>query len=111
MSSRRSASLDGGQDGNMMSGRNVAVVLGGMDQIVPAEAIRRYLTCDERAEERWVGKVPVDEDGVEESVSTEKTVGELEVLFNPRLDHAVIFDDAKWTRPLLDLIRRYVHVD
>ncbi len=35
-------------------GRSVAVVLGGKDQIVPAEAIRRYLTGEARPVAHWV---------------------------------------------------------
>ncbi|KAF5378352.1 hypothetical protein D9615_008760 [Tricholomella constricta] len=37
-------------------GRNVAVVLAGKDQIVPAESVRRYLTGMEEACARWVGR-------------------------------------------------------
>ena len=34
--------------------------------------------------------------------------GKLEILFNPRLDHAVLFDDQKWTEPLVQVVRQYL---
>ena len=92
-------------------GRNIAVVLGGLDQIVPAEAVRRYLTHEEKWEARWVGKVPVDEHDRNHGVTPTAEPGgggNLEVLFNPKLDHAVIFDAESFTEPLVDLVRRYV---
>ncbi|KAF8967355.1 hypothetical protein BDZ97DRAFT_1804672 [Flammula alnicola] len=113
-------------------GRNVAVALGGMDQIVPSEAIRRYLTREVKWKENWVGKVDlsdselVDEEelgdwgsildagrggggGYGTSLSgMADAEGKLEVLFNPRLDHAVIFDDPRWTSPLTEVVKRYV---
>ncbi|KAF8967276.1 hypothetical protein BDZ97DRAFT_1916888 [Flammula alnicola] len=113
-------------------GRNVAVVLGGMDQIVPSEAIRRYLTREVKWKENWIGKVDLsdselvdeEESGVRGSIldrgrgggggygtslsGTADAEGKLEVLFNPRLDHAVIFDDPRWTSPLTEVVKRYV---
>ncbi|KAF8163801.1 hypothetical protein B0H34DRAFT_697014 [Crassisporium funariophilum] len=109
------------QDGDVSSSeqsrrveRNVAVVLGGVDQIVPAEAIRRHLTGEERWRERWVGSADVREEeegaglvsGVQ--VGQEHKQGVLEVLFNPRLDHAKIFDVVADSEPLVDVVRRYV---
>ncbi|KAF8967368.1 hypothetical protein BDZ97DRAFT_1804713 [Flammula alnicola] len=113
-------------------GRNVAVVLGGMDQIVPSEAIRRYLTREVKWKENWVGKVDLsdselvdeEESGVWGSIldggrgggggygtslsGKADAEGKLEVLFNPGLDHAVIFDDPRWTSPLTEVVKRYV---
>lgn len=108
-------------------GRNMAVVLGGMDQVIPSEAVRRHLTQEERWRERWTGKAVVDvggrldiqpvvpssnhsrAEGVDLGHNQEShEYGKLEVLFNPKLDHAVIFDEEKWLVPLLDVVRRYV---
>ncbi|KAF8875600.1 hypothetical protein CPB84DRAFT_1853216 [Gymnopilus junonius] len=103
------------------SRRNMAIFLGGMDQIVPAEAVRKYLTCEKRWKERWIG--PNFRKGHEPSgscagddcmtgkhidVGHSEATGKLEVLFNPRLDHAVLFDEEKWTVPLIEVIRKYV---
>lgn len=146
-------------------GRNMAVFLGGMDQIVPAEAIRRHLTRERRCTRRWsakgcdldsgdygdtdtsaraggvveprveqqeeeeeeVRRALDDSDGVVESSSSSISAGKvraaasasdsvyrsgctdmLEVLFNPVLDHAVIFDDETYTEPLVQVVRRYI---
>ena len=99
-------------------GRNMAVVLGGMDQVVPAEAVRRYLTKEEKWKESWVGAVVDDADAVNGMDTAASLVpsgsgdqgrhGRLDVIFNPKLDHAVIFDEDKWTMPLVDVVRRYV---
>jgi hypothetical protein len=45
--------------------RKMAVELGGSDQIIPTEAIRRYLTNEDTWKTRWVGRV-VDGTGEEE---------------------------------------------
>jgi len=114
-------------------GRNLAVVLGGQDQIVPAQAIRRYLTGETMERARWSktfgyspkqGAWPEDEledevlglsnNGTSGTSSLESrrrgnAGGVLDVLFNPVLDHAVVFDEKKYTLPLVDLIRRYIH--
>ncbi|KAF8811418.1 hypothetical protein BYT27DRAFT_7336185 [Phlegmacium glaucopus] len=96
--------------------RNMAVVLGGSDQIIPAEAIRRYLTNEDIWKTRWVGKVDVDSQsevvngsavgGEEEEDRAEGS--QLEVLYDPGLDHAKIFDDEEDIIPLLEVVRRYV---
>lgn len=67
----------------------VAVALSGADQIVHAEAVRKYLTAEEDAKSNWTGD-------------------KLEVLFYPTLDHADIFDAAERREPLLDALRRFV---
>ncbi|KAF9481942.1 hypothetical protein BDN70DRAFT_991545 [Pholiota conissans] len=94
--------------------RNLAIVLGGMDQVVPAEAVREYITREPAMKEYWVGSVDSEgEDLVPVSDTDEagrRGHGSLEVLFNPVLDHAVIFDDPKWTRALLAVVQRYVLV-
>jgi hypothetical protein len=92
--------VTGGLDSNRF--RNMAVVLGGMDQVVPAEAIRRYLTGEKKWKERWLGRIHQDIGQVQVKG------GNLEVLFNPHLDHAVIFDKDKWAIPLLDVVQHYI---
>lgn len=94
------APVTGGLDSTKF--RNMAVVLGGMDQVVPAEAVRRYLTGEKKWKERWLGGIHQDVGQVQ------VTGGNLEVLFNPHLDHAVIFDKEKWAIPLLDVVQRYI---
>ncbi|PPQ91361.1 hypothetical protein CVT25_004128 [Psilocybe cyanescens] len=146
-------------------GRNTAVFLGGMDQIVPAEAIRRHLTKEERWTTRWAlrgsgfdgdsddytpaiptasvsgtaaaaGEVEREEEeevirvlndpsnspsfrGDGSASVKAKAIsslspcqdgeeGMLEVLFNPILDHAVIFDEERYTEPLVEVVRRYI---
>lgn len=118
--------------------RNLAVVLGGMDQVVPSDAIRQYITRESEWKEHWIGRTEGTEGDLvaldaqefpDESESEVGTLlarasssrsagreygrrtpikqGVLEVLFNPRLDHAVIFDDPKWTSALLEVVQRY----
>ena len=92
--------------------RKMAVILGGSDQIIPTEAIRRYLTNEETWKTRWVGRVVDDsclevQTGGEEEEDWEET-GQLEVLYDPKLDHAKIFDDKQDMIPLLEVVRRYV---
>lgn len=103
-------------------GRSAAVVLGGKDQIVPAEAIRRYLTGEARSVAHWVEPSEAEAEAETEARlmvggygSTSQASptriyprGKLEVLFNPVLDHAVIFDEAQWTVPLIEVVRRYI---
>ncbi|KDR69254.1 hypothetical protein GALMADRAFT_145649 [Galerina marginata CBS 339.88] len=79
-----------------------------------------YLTMEARWSERWVGGVSErkhehehgdgdrNRDGEVEGDGEGEGEGKLEVLFNPALDHAVIFDHEKWTEPLLEVVRRYV---
>lgn len=94
--------------------RNMAVILGGSDQIIPAEAIRRYLTNEDTCERRWVGSVVMDDSRsvvLNEAGRQEegREVGnQLEVLYDPKLDHAKIFDDEEDMIPLLEVVRRYV---
>jgi len=94
--------------------RRMAVVLGGSDQIIPTEAIRRYLTNEDTWKARWVGRV-VDEDSQSDVLTgttgedeEEEAGGQLEVLYDPKLDHAKIFDDKQDMIPLLEIVRRYV---
>ncbi|KAF8176980.1 hypothetical protein BJ912DRAFT_691780 [Pholiota molesta] len=118
--------------------RNLAVVLGGMDQVVPSDAIRHYITREAEWKAHWIGRaegaggdlvaletqeVPDESEsevvamlarvsssrsaGPKNGRQTPVKQGVLEVLFNPRLDHAVIFDDPKWTSPLLEVVQRY----
>jgi hypothetical protein len=92
--------------------RKMAVVLGGSDQIIPTEAIRRYLTNEDTWKTRWVGKV-VDDSRLEVLIAGigEEAAGsssQLEVLYDPKLDHAKIFDDRQDMIPLLEVVKRYV---
>ena len=89
--------------------KNMAVILGGSDQIIPAEAIRRYLTNEETCKTRWVGRIvdPLSHDSPSEVLDGEGR-GQLEVLYDPKLDHAKIFDDRRDMIPLLEVVRRYV---
>ena len=93
--------------------RKMAVIVGGSDQIIPTEAIRRYLTNEDIAKRRWVGTVLVDDsqsevmDGGDEAEDRGEG-SQLEVLYDPKLDHAKIFDDKVDMIPLLEVVRRYV---
>lgn len=89
--------------------RKMAIVLGGSDQIIPTEAIRRYLTNEDTWKARWVGKV-VDDSRLEilNGTGEEEDGSPLEVLYDPKLDHAKIFDDKEDMIPLLEVVRRYV---
>ncbi|KAF9053419.1 hypothetical protein BJ165DRAFT_1447444 [Panaeolus papilionaceus] len=128
--------------------RKMAVVLAGLDQVVPSEAVRHHLTQNEEWVERWVGQVDgegeirevtegdweyrfgdtgagmdaevsirverVGEGGNEEEREGEGEdeggggEGTLEVLFNPILDHASIFDSEIDSVPLVEVVRRYI---
>ena len=100
---------------NQQQRRKMAVVLGGSDQIIPTEAIRLYLTNEDDWKARWVGRVMDDDSrsevlngtGEEEEDRAEEG-SQLEVLFDPKLDHAKIFDDKQDMVPLVELVRRYV---
>ncbi|KAJ3516163.1 hypothetical protein NLJ89_g1291 [Agrocybe chaxingu] len=98
-----SSSMD---DRARLERRKMAIFVGGRDQIVPGEAIRRYLTQEERRVERWIGHV--NEYGEFSAVVAPGQEGEVEVFLNPDLDHANIFDTPKARIPLLDVIGRYV---
>ena len=94
--------------------RKMAIVLGGSDQIIPTEAIRRYLTNEDTWKTRWVGRVVVDDSrsevlsGIGEEEDRGTGSNQLEVLYDPKLDHAKIFDDKQDMIPLLEVVRRYV---
>lgn len=77
-----------------LEGREVGVVLSGEDQIVNAEEVRKYLTGEEVAKRRWI-----------------KEGGGLEVLFYPKLDHAMVFDTAERRKAVLDIMHRFVLLD
>jgi len=92
--------------------RKMAVVLGGSDQIIPTEAIRRYLTNEDTWKTRWVGRVVDDSlsevlDGTGEEENRSEG-SRLEVFYDPKLDHAKIFDDKQDMIPLLEVVKRYV---
>lgn len=70
-------------------GRPVAVWLSGKDQIVNSEQVRKYLTEEPIASEYW-------------------TTDTLEVLFDPNLDHATVFDTKDRRKRLLDVLDRFV---
>ncbi|KAF9524466.1 hypothetical protein CPB83DRAFT_909896 [Crepidotus variabilis] len=98
---------------------NMTVFLGGLDQVIPAEGIRRYLTRQDRWSERWSGQVD-QHDGqldIVESLreggtrTASEDGGILDVFFNPKLDHAVLFDDARWTVPLVEVVQRYIRTE
>ena len=71
-------------------GKYICALLSRDDQIVDAGEVRRYLTGGEE-ERRW-----------EE--------GRLEVLFFSGLDHAMVFDTRERSRPVLDVVRRFVRL-
>lgn len=86
-----------------LKGRVVAVALSGQDQVVNSEAVWRYLTRGE------------SEDGEEPSGHRDwRRRGEggsdLEVLWYPELDHAMIFNvRERWMR-LMPVLDRFVHL-
>ncbi|KAG6911416.1 hypothetical protein DXG01_016513 [Tephrocybe rancida] len=104
-------------------GRNVAVVLAGADQIVPAESVRRYLTEEVEPSAKWIGRQWarwVDaEPGLEPEVESARqdvevtnaedvVGGDLEVFFYPNLDHATVFDTPERWGPMLSVLERFV---
>jgi pimeloyl-ACP methyl ester carboxylesterase len=111
-------SVEGDDDdlGRTKGGHNLAVVLAGKDQIVPADTVRGYLTGELQPKARWLGKarcsgpsscsttypwfVKTDEGGVRGRQN-------LEVLFYPELDHATVFDTRERRQPILDVIARF----
>ena len=67
----------------------VAVALSGQDQLVNAEAVRKYLTGEDEEQAYWRGS-------------------RLEVLCYPELDHAMIFNTRRrWSR-LMPVLDRFV---
>ena len=90
--------VNGGMGGRKKC-RNLAVVLAGKDQIVPAEIVRRYLTDDSEPMERWRAKGwgGDDVDG-----------GDLEVLYHAGLDHATALDTPGSRRDILDVLHTFV---
>jgi len=86
--------------------RDLAIFLGGMDQIIPAESIRRYLTQEDRWKERWIGSVERSDSDLDGPPFGFE--GKLEVHFNPKLDHATIFDEQTRMEPLLGVVRQYI---
>jgi len=123
----------GGDDGNGTlsgaGGRNMAVVLAGKDQIIPAETVWGYLTGEPQPRARWVGKaggsgssadslcspgarfVKIDDDddgGGGGGGGGGEDKGKLEVLFYPELDHAMVFDTKDRRRPILDILQRFI---
>ncbi|KAG0707821.1 Alpha/Beta hydrolase protein [Suillus ampliporus] len=70
-------------------GRPVAIWLSGKDQIVNSEQVRKYLTEEQSASEHW---------------ATDR----LEVLFDPDLDHATVFDTKGRRKRLLNVLDRFV---
>ncbi|KAF7976521.1 hypothetical protein HWV62_6341 [Athelia sp. TMB] len=77
-----------------LEGKMVGVVLSGEDQIVEAEHVRKYLTGEDIAQNRWVNKD-----------------GGLEVLFYPGLDHAMVFDTKARRAAVLDILHRFVRLE
>lgn len=75
-----------------LEGKEVGVVLSGDDQIVNAEAVRKYLTGEQEMTRSW-------------------SKDNLEVLFYPGLDHAMVFDTKERRKPLLDIVNRFVRLD
>ncbi|KAI0748753.1 Alpha/Beta hydrolase protein, partial [Daedaleopsis nitida] len=71
-----------------LAGKDVAVVLSGLDQIVDAKEVWQYLTDEDTPVPRWKN-------------------GQLKVLYYPNLDHAQVFDSKKCRRPLVDVLRDF----
>ena len=74
-----------------LEGKKVVVSLSGQDQVVPTREVWKYLTGEEFKEPTnyW-------------------TKDSLEVLYNPSLDHATIFDAQDRYNPLLDILVRFI---
>lgn len=75
-----------------LEGKKVAVSVSGQDQIINGPGVRRYLTGEEEARAYW------EKDG-------------LEVLWNPELDHATVFDTVERRKRLLDVVARFVTLE
>ena len=117
-------------------GRRVTVSLGGRDLIVNTEAVGRYLSRDEKfgisdasysqdrlidiedarslETSRLMHRDPLSH-GVEGPIDGEDwkygtwSGGDLDVLWNPDLDHAQIFDDVASRGRLVKVIQTYSH--
>ncbi|KAF7795762.1 hypothetical protein EIP86_006929 [Pleurotus ostreatoroseus] len=72
-------------------GRRVGVVVGGCDQIVDAEELRRYLTEEDEPTFKWESK-----DGL------------LQVLWYPPLDHAQVFDTPERRSSMVTMLSGFV---
>ena len=72
-----------------LEGKDVAVLLSGLDQIVDSREVWQYLTGEEREPKcRW-------------------KQDRLEVLYYPDIDHAQAFDTAKRRRPFVDILHDF----
>ncbi|KAF9233338.1 hypothetical protein BU15DRAFT_54018 [Melanogaster broomeanus] len=71
-----------------LHGKAVAVALSGQDQVVNSAQVRRYLTGEDEVKKHWKG-------------------GELEVLYHPELDHAMMFDYKDSRRLLINVLDRF----
>lgn len=71
-----------------LAGVRAAVALAADDQIVHAEEVRRYLTGEDAPTPRW------ERDG-------------LEVLWFPKLDHAVVFEAKRDWMALVDVVQKF----
>ncbi|KAJ3823628.1 hypothetical protein F5880DRAFT_498512 [Lentinula raphanica] len=77
-----------------------AVVLSGKDQIVPAPLVRRYLTGEDEVKHLWSSS------SASNSV-TDKPAIDLEVIYNPDLDHAMVFDTKERRKDMVDVLDRF----
>lgn len=98
-----------GMKGKDQRKRNVAVVLGGCDQIVPTEAVRRHLTGELKPKRKWVGRLGATHTHLDNHLETDSEGGQLELLFYPELDHANVFESRESLSGILDVLRRYVN--
>lgn len=73
-------------------GRKMAAVLGGADQIIHAQEVRKYLTGEEEAKMYW----------------KRDDVG-LEVLFFSGLSHGEVLDTKERRKIILEIIGRFVN--
>ncbi|KAJ3753095.1 hypothetical protein EV360DRAFT_97159 [Lentinula raphanica] len=84
-----------------------AVVLSGKDQIVPAPLVRRYLTGEDEVKHLWSSSSASY--SAANSV-TDKPVIDLEVIYNPDLDHAMVFDTKERRRDMVDVLNRFTRL-
>lgn len=90
-----------------ISDRNVTVVLGGKDLIVPTQIVGRYLTEDGPGYERFLTE---DEGSNGESDNWKNTSwkGEgLDIVWLENCDHAQAFENRRDYRRLADIVRAY----